>query len=389
MILDEKLLDDLEITDVYQLINQEICESPRLDYKLKWWGNSTSNKHEMHRDISSFTNSYGGYIVLGVSTVKGSGAGDLECPKTVVGLERLDYSERVLRSCRDSLDPPCNGIEVKQVAADDDKVVVVIKIPQSLDAPHMVTFRGENRFWQRHGTDKQLMSTQEIRDMFMSRLSYQDQILQLAQQRVSEFREAHLDKGLLYVWAAPVVPMQSEVDLKNQELRGLFFDQAILNPPFGNDIYSGHPRACLDGMEAVNSANEPVQFIRLRRNGFLELGTERTVTQILSTYCIHSFPVSAILENFASFATQVYGRLGAQGPVALGCSFINVEGYKLYTPYSFNEFSTATWNSPILPLGHQVSYDFEAENSVIVKALSDRLWNAFHYDDCPYCSSVR
>ena len=73
MLLDEKPLQDIDLADVEQLIADSICESPRLDYKLEWWGNADSNRREMHRDISSFANSHGGYIVLGVSTVKGGG----------------------------------------------------------------------------------------------------------------------------------------------------------------------------------------------------------------------------------------------------------------------------------------------------------------------------
>ncbi len=73
--------------------------------------------------------------------------------------------------------------------------------------------------------------------------------------------------------------------------------------------------------------------------------------------------------------------------MALGCSFMGIQGYRLYTGQSFEEFSAETWESPILDLGHHVSYDFEAEKNAIVKEISDRLWNAFHYDECPYCRS--
>ena len=80
MILDEKLLESLNIADVNQLITQEICESPRLDYKRDWWGNNDEGRREMLPDIAAFANAYGGYLVLGVETERGAGAGDLDCP---------------------------------------------------------------------------------------------------------------------------------------------------------------------------------------------------------------------------------------------------------------------------------------------------------------------
>lgn len=385
MILDEKLLDNVNIDDIKEMIIQEVCESLRLDYKQKWWGNNDEGRREMLRDISAFANASGGYLVLGVKTESSKGAGHLDCPTKIVALEHANYAEKINRGCRDNLDPPCRGIEVAQFEADQNGVILVIKVPPSLDAPHMVTFKGLNQFWERHGTDKQPMETHEIRDLFITRRSNQDLILQQAQQGVLKFQFANIDKGgALYIWAAPVVPLQTDVDLKNRELRELFYDQAILNPDFRPDIYCGRPRACLDGVEAVDSGNETGKFIRLKRNGFLEIGTTRTLLQDHGTYYIHPFSLSVILENFTSFATKVYSKLEAQGPVALGCSFIKVEGYKLYLGQRFMEEYSAAWESDTLPLGHQISYDFQAEKNVIVKAISDRLWNAFHYDQCPY-----
>ena len=379
MLLDEKPLDGLTIDDVNQLIKEGICESPRNDYKREWWGSTDKARREMLRDISAFANSYGGYIVVGIETEQGAGPGDMECPCSVNGIERSDYTQMILRSCRDSFDPPCNGIQTTQIEADQGHIVLLIKVPQSLDAPHMVTFKGLNQFWQRHGTDKQPMSTQEIRELFTSRLSYQDQVFRLAQERLSSL--AGEDRNLLYMWAAPVVPLRAQVDVKSRELKGLFGD-TLLNLPYGADLYSGAPRPCLDGIETDVFGSGSHQFIRLRRDGFLEFGTERT---LLDDQSIHAFTVSAFLENFSSLVTNVYGKLEA-GPVALGCSLVNVDGYRLFVG-SFGQFesiSRAHWEGAILDLRHEVAYDFEAEKTVILRGISDRLWNAFHYDDCPF-----
>lgn len=389
MLLDEKPLDRLTIEDVNQLITSGICESPRIDYKREWWGKNDDARREMMRDISALANSYGGYLVLGVETKGGSGSGVLECPTSIVGLERLDYSERIMRSSRDNLDPPCKGIEAVQIEVDDNRIVLIIQVPQSLDAPHMVTFKGLNQFWQRHGTDKQSMSTQEIRDMFMSRLNYQENLLQFAQHRILSRKNLFDEKSkptLLYIWAAPIVPLLSEIDVQSRGLRALFGD-VLLNLPFNRDLYSGPPRPSLDGIEADRGLSKLCQFIGLHRNGFLEFGTEIVMGQIKDSDYIHSFGVSAFMANFADLMTNVLRELEAQGPVAFGCALINVAGYRLFTGGQFRELSEAAWPEDILSLDYRVSYDLAAEKNTILSDISDRLWQAFHFDNCPFYSS--
>ena len=156
------------------------------------------------------------------------------------------------------------------------------------------------------------------------------------------------------MWAAPVVPLRPELDVKNNELRALFRD-GLLNPPF-SDLYCGQPRPCLDGIGAEITGTDVIQFMRLRRNGFLEFCTERTLAvKIDQTDCIHAFTVSAILEKFASFVTHVNAILETLGPVALGCSMINIGGRKLFVgQYDMQETSRTPWDQDILDLGHEV-----------------------------------
>ena len=85
---------------------------------------------------------------------------------------------------------------------------------------------------------------------------------------------------------------------------------------------------------------------------------------------------------------QVLEKLEVQGPVALGCSMINVQGLKLFIGSRYLEPTSQTsWNRAILDLGHQVTYDFASEKTLILRGVSDRLWNAFHYNECVFYES--
>lgn len=387
MLLDEKPISALALPDVQKLVTESVCESPRLDYKQDWWGSNDEARREMLRDISAFANSLGGHMVLGVQTQRGLGAGNLECPVAMEGLPRSDYGEMISRSCRDNLDPPCKGIEVCQIELSDDRTIVVIRIPQSLEAPHMVTFKGLNQFWQRHGTDKQPMSTRELRSMIVSRLDYEGQLLRLVEQQQLVIRHGPA-RPTLYIWASPVLPLIDEVDVRDTRLRLALGEEALTDPFAHNcSLYSGMPVPSLQGVEAKES-NSNAQFIALHRNGYLEFSTTEFADSVQDQRCIISVRVAIYLENFAHLVSQVSTHLQAQGPLAFGCSLLFVNNHGLYKERNYSpKLSSEAWNKDDLILGHRVSYDFGADRAAIIRHFNDLLWNAFHFDECPFYTS--
>jgi len=136
MLLDEKSIGSASMSDIEQLVSDVICESRRLEYKSAWWGENDEARREMLRDISALANADGGYIVIGVETETGVGAGDLECPTRLAGVPRANYQERIVRSCRDNFDPPCVGIDAAQIEYGDDRAIVIVKVPRAMLVNH-------------------------------------------------------------------------------------------------------------------------------------------------------------------------------------------------------------------------------------------------------------
>lgn len=387
MLLDEKSLNDFGVDDIHKLITGPVCESHRLDYKRDWWDTNDEGKREMLRDISALANAYGGYIVVGIETESGAGSGDLDCPTTLTGIDRSDYTQVVLRSCRDNFDPPCNGIEAAQIELDQYKVVVLIKVPQSLDAPHMVTFKGLNQFWQRQGTDKQRMTTFAIRETIMRRLSYRERILELVSERLASPWES--DRQMLYCWAAPLAPLLTEVDVRNSDLRKAL-GQDLLQDPFRLNckLHSGNPQPSLNGIEAAERDKYDAQLLGLGRNGYLEFATSKAGSDYRDQPVIVAERVAVYLENFASLAAVVYSVLESQGQLAIGCGFTNTRSYRFYTSGRHrDQIIGNAWEDWSLDLGYMLAFDLASERIAICRALNDRLWNAFQYDECPFYST--
>ncbi len=385
MILDEKPLGNITNADLDALVRESVCESPRLEYKREGWGDNDEGKREMLRDIASFANATGGYIVLGVTTERGQGAGSLECPTAIPGIEPANYQERILRSCRDNLDPICVGIEAHQVASADGRICVVVRVSHSLTAPHMVTFKGLNQFWQRHGTDKQPMTTEEVRSQMLTRMGYQEKLLERAEMRKEAMRQMGGGQPILYVWAASVMPPLEDINVNDLTLRQSLGQSLLASQfPYNCSLYCDTPRPSLHGIEARDDRGH--QWLQLFRQGFVEFGTTRFLTDHAGLRPITNLAVTGYLENFADLVTRLVHQGNLQGPIALGCSLLQVMGSKLWvnSRFYFERVSDHAWNETDLDMGHVVTYDWNGERPLLLKRFNDLLWNAFHYDDCPY-----
>ena len=126
-----KPLDELDIADLRAFLNQQVPEGPSLDYKRELTA-------DLPDTACAFANTAGGYIVVGV----GEGAKeDLPDPDNVPGLDqskkpRSAVVNRITSRTRPTVVP---NVSVP-IELDDGsgRVVLVIHVKESIDAPHEV-----------------------------------------------------------------------------------------------------------------------------------------------------------------------------------------------------------------------------------------------------------
>src|SRR4030042_5517535 len=97
------------------------------------YGNSDDDKREMLKDIASMANHHGGHIVIGIE------ADDEGMPINVIGIETGNHVERIRNSYLDNIDKRIIGLDIEDIALSNDRVVIVISVPERINAPHMVT----------------------------------------------------------------------------------------------------------------------------------------------------------------------------------------------------------------------------------------------------------
>ena len=90
MLIHGKQFAELEETDLRSLIEDQVAEGKNIEYKSALPSKSDRDKKEFLADISSFSNSAGGYIFFGISESNG-------LPVEIKGLGDIDPDAQILR----------------------------------------------------------------------------------------------------------------------------------------------------------------------------------------------------------------------------------------------------------------------------------------------------
>lgn len=230
-------LSDLQEQDLQRLINDQVQERDTVEYKRDMYGNSDADKREMLKDITSMANHRGGYLLIGIDE-NGEGIAT-----NVVGIELGNHVERITSCCLDNVDKRIIGLEIRDIPLGNGRVVVVVSIPESINASHMVTHTGLNQFWKRHGRQKDKMTVDEVGEAFDKRLSNLNRLDRFLFTRRAQVLE-NIGNNIQMVISASPAFLRNEIIFNNRDdnLR-----QMILNPPHQltgrgrEDISCGQP----------------------------------------------------------------------------------------------------------------------------------------------------
>jgi len=158
-----KPIDRLEIADLQRLIDDGILEKKNLDYKKQFTGGSDSDKKELLYDLTSFANAGGGYLIFGMREKDG-------IPVEIEGIDTAAVDSEKLRIeslLQDGVDPRIPGVRSEPVQVNDGKSVLIVHVPRSWAAPHMVKFKGVSKFYSRNSAGKYHLDVSELRTAFL------------------------------------------------------------------------------------------------------------------------------------------------------------------------------------------------------------------------------
>ncbi len=387
MNLQGKPLEEISGAELQALIDNGVRESQTLEYKREVYGRGDEEIREMLRDISSIANAFGGDLLIGVDEDKEGVAVALP------GVENAEVeAQRIVSSSLSNIQERIPGLMAWPVPLQSGSSVIVVRIPRSLRAPHLVTFKGLNQFWARHDRQKIPMSIHEVRDVCLRVEELMERLERFLEKRKREILE-EIDATPYYViTVTPIFVGTEVVEIGDQKVRGL-----LSNPP--DQRYGGwtvptgcHPEPTLNGLKTEVRDRTTLELFR---NGHVELRVkidqdsfcrqqleiEGRQYRALYPYALVEYPISLLRLSKA-----IYACLGLTDLKVICLSLYNINEFTL-SRYATNDlvesyYGPRLWHKQHLeiPAKQVPSLD---EPDKVAKEFVDRIWQAFGYEQAP------
>jgi hypothetical protein len=376
MSIDRFDFENLSEADLQDLLEIKKPEGIRIEYKRGLYGNSDSDKKEAMKDISSFANQDGGFLILGVDEENG-------VPINIPGIPDKDPDAEILRlehMCRDGIEPPILGIRFISIRLSSECFVIVGKIPKSWNPPHRVCAQKSNSFWIRDSAGKHEASMEELRSLFnLSSTAVQA----ISQFRIRRFQEIKSDSsskrlvgnGRLIVH---IIPLSAALSSQKIDLGVVSTNPHSFAPIGSSGGYS--VRYNFDGFIIERSGTPPFGYTQIFRNGSIEAtkgGLVRSVegrAPSIAGMSLEKYLMESLPEYFKGLR-----NLSVSPPLFILMSLENVQGanYSVFPQPLFENPSLLDRPDIFLPECVVEKYGDENFYQKVIKPALDTLWNTF------------
>jgi hypothetical protein len=366
----QKPLETIAEDDLLALITNKVSEGRTIDYKRELPGNSDGDKKEFLADVSSFANTSGGDLVLGMDEDHGlpTELTGFQSTNTDVEIQRLDnilasgLSPRIRYAARLI---PCNaGLKV-----------LVVRIERSWTGPHRVIFGGHDKFYGRNSTGKYPLDVNELRLAFTLSNTVTERIRAFRTDRIislsnNETPIPFVDDPKIVLHCIPIESFAGQLQ----------YD--IL--PFNQDPRRLRPMASagwdrrlnLDGIVVFGGGNPAHTYTQLYRTGIIEavqggvLAAAHQGRRIIASVAYEQY-----IFQYLPHCFQVLQQIGASVPVVVALSLLGTRGLEMSVDrFGFEVSYPIDLDRLILP--ETVVYDFSMPVGQILKPMFDLVWNA-------------
>jgi Putative DNA-binding domain len=170
---------DLQSVSKTDLEALEAFEGLQIEYKRDLYARTADGAEEFLKDVSSFANTAGGHIIIGMDENGG-------LPTNLIGIEgNLDAEKQRLESLlRDRIEPRMVGIGMQPVPLSNGRNALVIRIPKSWNPPHAMVVNHGRRFYARNSAGAHPASVDELRAMFTAASTFLDRAREFHRKRL-------------------------------------------------------------------------------------------------------------------------------------------------------------------------------------------------------------
>jgi hypothetical protein len=269
MSIDRINVDQISETDLRSLTETGVPEGIAMDYKRASYGNSDADTREFLKDVSSFANTAGGHLILGIEEA------DEGVAAKITPLTGLNADQELLRlenMMRHGIKPRVPGVRMRALPIETGGFVIVIRVPRSWNPPHQVSAKNTNRFYVRNSAGVHEVSIDELRTLFTFGSSIQDRTRTFRRERLAiiadrgtpaVLRETR-GKVILHIVPLSAFSTRDQVDLSRAKGLSLLPDSlsgstsfynfdGVVHIAFSGDLSNGYTQVFRNGcIESVN-----------------------------------------------------------------------------------------------------------------------------------------
>src|ERR1700686_1508097 len=243
-------LDQIDEARLQALIEAATSENRSIEYKRTTYGAAHADHTEFLADISSFANTSGGDIVLGMAATSG-------VPTEFVPLQ-IDIDTEKLRLeqiARTGLQPRIPQLLIQPIPIRQGGAVLMVRIPRSYNLPHRIIRQGSNRFWARSSAGKYEPDVEELRRLFVAAPQLADRIRDFRLDRIAKIAAADapvrlMSPGAVIMHVVPLSAFDTTTTLPLNDISRNFNTFA----PIGSRTATG-ARITFDGGLKVSKAD--------------------------------------------------------------------------------------------------------------------------------------
>lgn len=382
-----KKLEEITQTDLQPLIDNGVLESKTIEYKLSLPGNTYDEKKEFLADISSFANTEGGDLIIGIKQDASTGI-----PSDIPGISINnvdDEKTRIDNIIRSGLQPRLPSFAIQPVTLNNSNVVFIIRMQKSWVSPHRVILGSHDKFYARNSSGKYPLDVDELRIAFNLSETITTRIKDFRVDRIalnltkdSLLSEDYVAKIILHIIPVSTFATRRMVDI------GFVANNPGKMPPLYNQGWNN--RVNFDGFltfSFFDNRNHIHSYTQLFRNGIIE-AVEGLLLKHDGRLYIPSVAFEEKLINGTKEYLALLKDLNVEPPFFCFLSLINVKGYYMgINPARFIVHETYPISQNILELPEILIEDFSTDPASALKPCFDSLWNAcgftksFNYDE--------
>jgi len=381
MSISDREFDNVTYTDLAQLKENQVAEGFLYEYKLQTYGGSDDDKREALKDVTSFANSAGGHIVIGMDEQQG-------LPTDLVGII-IDADEEIRRLdnlFRDCIEPRIIGLRMRSIALQNGRVAILIRVPNSWARPHRASYKNTRRYFVRNSAGAHEASVEELRAMFTAGITMHEQARSFREVRISLIVGGQAPApvhagGRMILHIVPVAAFTGNLQIDMRSLPG-----GAHIPPLNKTGFNYSYN--VDGFLTFGSVVEN-GYLQLFRNGAIETVTTSLLRQDRSGHPVCDAPrLEQIILTAADVYLEALSKLDVPTPLIFTITLEGVQGaLVLVGPSSAAAFPEIRQPRVYLPEVVFDDYGSQAQYRRRLRPVVDAVWNAAgtagspNYDD--------